>query len=187
MRQAILSIQAPSSDLPINPINPAWLDHLDLRRHRILGLDIGTKTIGLALSMPDSQIVTPLVTVKRGATWKADLDALDKALKEYTVHAVVIGLPLNMDGSEGPRVQSTRQTAANLATAKPTWLNAPALIGLWDERLSTAAMTRFMIDEVDASRRKRAEVIDALAAHHILQGAVDYLQNQQGKRSYADQ
>ncbi|HEY1096893.1 MAG TPA: Holliday junction resolvase RuvX [Alphaproteobacteria bacterium] len=144
-------------------------------------MDIGTRTIGLARCTPDWTVVTPLVTVKRGQNWKADLAALDKELAEFPVQAIVIGLPLNMDGSEGPRVQSTRQIAVNLAEAKPSWLQNPGLIGFWDERLSTAAVTRFMIDERDASRAKRADVIDALAAHHILQGAMDYLNNQRGR------
>ena len=140
-------------------------------------MDVGTKTIGLAVTAPGWQIVTPLVTVRRGKTWAQDLDALGKALAEYEIHGIVIGLPLNMDGSEGPRAQSTRQMATNLAAAAPPWLRDPCLIGFWDERLSTAAVTRFMIDERDASRATRANVIDALAAQHILQGAVDYLNN----------
>lgn len=168
-----------SIQLPI--VNPQWLEQLQPGQHRLLGMDIGTKTIGLAVTSPDWSIVLPLVTVKRGANWKADLTALDKALSEHRIQGIVIGLPLNMDGSEGPRAQSTRQIAANLIAAQPGWLTDPALIGLWDERLSTAAVTRFMIDERDASRRQRAEVIDALAAQHILQGAVDYLNNQRNK------
>lgn len=158
-----------------------WLSHVIPGQHRLLGMDIGTKTIGLAVTSPDWSIVLPLVTVKRGANWKADLTSLDKALQEHTIHGIVIGLPLNMDGSEGPRAQSTRQIASNLIDAQPKWLQPPTLIGLWDERLSTAAVTRFMIDERDASRRQRAEVIDALAAQHILQGAVDYLHNHRNK------
>lgn len=170
-----------SIQLPL--LNASWLDQLHPGQHRLLGLDIGTKTIGLAVTSPDWSIVLPMVTVKRGANWKADLTALDKALSDYRIHGIVIGLPLNMDGSEGPRAQSTRQIASNLIAAQPAWLASPHLIGLWDERLSTAAVTRFMIDERDASRRQRAEVIDALAAQHILQGAVDYLHNHRNKHN----
>jgi putative Holliday junction resolvase len=173
-----LSIQHPISSANAETVNPTWLTQLKPGQHRILGMDIGTKTIGLARCAPDWTIVTPLVTVKRGKNWAADLQALNKELAEYPVQAVIIGLPLNMDGSEGPRAQSTRQIAANLAEARPAWLQAPALIGFWDERLSTAAVTRFMIDVQDTSRAKRAEIVDALAAHHILQGAMDYLNNQ---------
>jgi putative Holliday junction resolvase len=168
-----LSIQSP----PHENVNAAWLDQLKQGQHRILGMDVGTKTIGLARCAPDWAIVTPLMTIKRGKNWAADLQLLHQALSDFPVQAIVMGLPLNMDGTEGPRVQSTRQMAVNLAEAKPTWLEKPALIGFWDERLSTAAVTRFMIDERDTSRAKRAEIVDALAAHHILQGAMDFLNN----------
>ncbi len=173
-----MSIQSPA----FAPVNPQWLDVLQPNRHRIVGLDVGTKTIGLAITSPAWDIVLPIVTVRRGKTWQADLIALAVALKDYTVHGIVIGLPLNMDGSEGPRSQSTRQLAINLAAAQPAWLHSPAMIGFWDERLSTSAVTKFMIGEIDAKRAKRAEVIDALAAQHILQGAMDYLNNQRKLR-----
>ncbi len=149
-------------------------------------MDVGTKTIGLAIVSPDWQIVMPLVTLQRGKTWQADLQSFGKILQDYVIHAIIIGLPLNMDGTEGPRAQSTRQIAANLQAAQPAWFQPPGLIGLWDERLSTAASTRFMIDTLDASRKQRAEVIDALAAQHILQGAMDYLNNQRNLHGRPD-
>ena len=172
-----MSIQSPI----IETVSATWLSQVTPGKHRILGLDIGTKTIGTAITSPDWSVVTPLITIQRGKTWQADLLLFNKALAEFPVGAVIIGLPLNMDGSEGPRAQSTRQTAVNLQNAQAAWLQAPGLIGFWDERLSTAAATRFMIDTLDAKRSKRAEVIDALAAQHILQGAMDYLNNQRTK------
>jgi putative Holliday junction resolvase len=139
------------------------------RRHvtggRLLGLDLGTKTIGLALSDGLLTIASPHSTLKR-TKFAADANALTSLAGELGVFGLIIGLPLNMDGSEGPRAQSTRAFARNLARLMPL----PA--AFWDERLSTVAAERAMI-EADMSRRKRAEKIDAVAASLILQGALD--------------
>ncbi len=131
----------------------------------LLGLDLGTKTIGLALSDPGRRIATPLFTIQR-TKFTADATQLLAAVAKHAVAGLVLGLPLNMDGSEGPRAQATRAFARNLA--KLTGL--PILF--WDERLSTAAVTRTLID-ADASRRRRGEVVDKMAAAYILQGALD--------------
>jgi putative Holliday junction resolvase len=131
----------------------------------LIGLDLGTKTIGLALSDPRRRIASPLFTIAR-TKFTADAKALLDAAAKHAVAGLVLGLPLNMDGSEGPRVQATRAFARNLAgqTALP--------ILFWDERLSTAAVTRMLID-ADTSRKRRAEVVDKTAAAYILQGALD--------------
>jgi len=137
------------------------------RGQRLMGLDLGTKTIGLGLSDVERRLASPLETLKRG---KFSIDAaalLDRAAK-FNVAAFVIGLPLNMDGSEGPRAQATRAFVRNLAPMTA----APFLF--WDERLSTAAVTRALIEQ-DASRAKRAAVVDRMAAAYILQGALDRL------------
>jgi putative holliday junction resolvase len=134
---------------------------------RLLGLDVGTKTIGMALSDVTRSVATPFHTVRR-TKFTEDVVAIEMAIGEHGVGAVVIGLPLNLDGSEGPRAQSTRAFARNLAAR----IAVPILF--WDERLSTAAVERHLI-EADASRKRRAEVIDRMAAAYILQGALDRL------------
>jgi putative Holliday junction resolvase len=134
---------------------------------RLLGLDVGTKTIGMALSDVTRSVATPYHTVRR-TKFTEDASAIEAAIEEHEVGAVVIGLPLNLDGSEGPRAQSTRAFARNLAAR----IAVPILF--WDERLSTAAVERHLI-EADASRKRRAEVIDRMAAAYILQGALDRL------------
>ena len=136
---------------------------------RLLGLDLGTKTIGLALSDVSRTVATPLETIRRKKFTndvKKILDIIDK----FDISAIVIGLPLNLNGSEGPRAQATRSFAMNLT--KHT--NLPLV--LWDERLSTVAAERTLL-EADASRKRRAEVIDKMAAAFILQGALDRLAN----------
>jgi putative holliday junction resolvase len=134
---------------------------------RLLGLDVGTKTIGMALSDVTRSVATAFHTVRR-TKFTEDVVAIETAIGEHGVGAVVIGLPLNLDGSEGPRAQSTRAFARNLAAR----IAVPILF--WDERLSTAAVERHLI-EADASRKRRAEVIDRMAAAYILQGALDRL------------
>jgi len=136
-------------------------------RGALIGLDLGTKTIGVAASDPDRRLATGVTTIARKA-FKADAAALLALAAERTAAGFVLGLPVNMDGTEGPRAQSTRAFARNLEklTALP--------IGLWDERLSTAAVERDLI-AVDVSRAKRAQVIDQHAAAFILQGALDRL------------
>lgn len=134
---------------------------------RLLGLDVGTKTIGMALSDVTHSIATPYETIRR-TKFTEDVKLIFKAIEANGVGAVVIGLPINLDGSEGPRAQSTRAFARNLASR----VNRP--LAFWDERLSTAAVERHLI-EADASRKRRAEVIDRMAAAYILQGALDRL------------
>jgi putative Holliday junction resolvase len=136
---------------------------------RLLGLDVGTKTVGLALSDVTRSIATPYDTVRR-TKFTEDAKAILEVIEKNQVGALVIGLPLNLDGSEGRRAQSTRAFARNLAAR----IAVP--IVFWDERLSTAAVERHLI-EADASRKRRAEVIDRMAAAYILQGALDRLKN----------
>jgi putative Holliday junction resolvase len=131
----------------------------------LLGLDLGTKTIGLAISDISRQIASPLKTIAR-TKFTADAGALLAAAAEHQVAGLVLGLPLNMDGSEGPRVQATRAFVRSLAPLSPL----PVL--LWDERLSTAAVTRTLLD-ADASRKRRDALVDKMAAAFILQGALD--------------
>ncbi len=134
---------------------------------KLLGLDLGTKTIGVAISDGMRYSATPLETIKR-SKFTNDANRLLELVAENNAVGFVLGLPLNMDGSEGPRAQSTRSFARNLAqkTALP--------IAFWDERLSTSAVTRTLI-EADVRRSKRAEVVDKLAASYILQGALERL------------
>jgi putative Holliday junction resolvase len=152
----------PALFLPLSEIVP----HLPVRG-ALVGLDLGTKTIGVAASDPDRRLATAVETVTRKA-FQADAARLLALASERNAAGFVLGLPLNMDGSEGPRAQSTRAFARNLArlTELP--------IAFWDERLSTAAVERELI-AVDASRAKRAAVIDQHAAIFILQGALDFL------------
>jgi putative pre-16S rRNA nuclease len=133
----------------------------------LIGLDLGTKTIGVAASDPDRKLAAGVTTVAR-TNFTADAKTLIALASERAVVAFVLGLPINMDGSEGPRAQSTRAFARNFA--KLTELP----IALWDERLSTAAVERDLI-AADVSRKKRAAVIDQHAAAFILQGALDRL------------
>ena len=139
-------------------------------RAALIGLDLGSKTIGVALSDARRTIASPKQTIRR-AKFTGDAQLLETIYREAKAAAFVIGLPVNMDGSEGPACQSARQFAANLLT------HFECTIAFWDERLSTVAVTRSMID-ADLSRKKRAERVDAAAAAYILQGAVDYLKGQ---------
>jgi putative Holliday junction resolvase len=136
------------------------------RGARLMGLDLGSKTIGLALSDAGFTIASPLTTLKR-KRFTADAEALKKLIDEHNIGGLVLGLPVNMDGTEGPRCQSTRQFAANLLGK----FDIP--IAFHDERLSTAAVERFLICEADMTRKRRAEVVDKMAAAYILQGALD--------------
>lgn len=134
---------------------------------KLLGLDLGTKTIGVAVSDGLRYTATPLETVVR-TRFTADAARLLQLIAENQAVGLVLGLPLNMDASEGPRAQSTRAFARNLAQKTPL----PILF--WDERLSTSAVTRMLI-EADTRRDRRAEVVDKLAASYILQGFLDSL------------
>ncbi len=136
-------------------------------RGALIGLDLGTKTIGVAASDPDRRVAAPVETISR-KRFSDDARRILELAAERRAAGFVLGLPINMDGSEGPRAQATRAFARNLA--KLTELP----IGLWDERLSTAAVERALI-AADASRAKRKAVIDQHAATYILQGALDRL------------
>ena len=137
-------------------------------RGKLAGLDVGTKTIGLAICDAGRHFAGPVETIRRTKFTK-DLEALRVFVQREHVVGVVVGLPLSMDGSDSPRTQSVRAFARNLAA-----LGLPIL--LWDERWSTQAVERAMV-AADVSRARRAEKIDALAAAHILQGAIDALAN----------
>src|ERR1700754_2152591 len=138
-------------------------------RGALIGLDLGTKTIGVAVSDPDRKLATGGETIQRKA-FKADAARLLVIAAERNAAGFVLGLPINMDGSEGPRAQSTRAFARNFAQL------TDLAIAFWDERLSTAAVERELIAQ-DVSRARRAEVIDQHAAIFILQGALDRLAN----------
>ena len=141
------------------------------RGERLLGLDLGSKTIGLAISDSGFMIASPLETIQR-KKFTSDALALKAIIDERQIGGLVLGLPKNMDGSDGPRVQSTRQFAANLLER----FDIP--IAFWDERLSTMAVERVLVNEADMSRRKRSAVVDKMAASYILQGALDLMASQ---------
>lgn len=134
-------------------------------RARLIGVDLGTKTIGLALSDVELRIATPLETIKR-VKFTPDVQQIKELVSRYEVGGLVFGLPLNMDGTEGPRSQATRAFVRNLKPLLPL----PVLF--WDERMSTMVVTRTLLD-ADASRAKRADAVDKMAAAYILQGALD--------------
>jgi putative Holliday junction resolvase len=140
---------------------------------KLAGLDVGTKTIGLAICDAEWRFAGPLETIRR-TKFTQDLASLRKIIEHEHAAGLVVGLPLNMDGTDSPRTQSVRAFARNLAP-----LELPVL--LWDERWSTQAVERAMI-EADVSRARRAEKVDALAAAHILQGAIDALANLPGEQ-----
>ena len=135
---------------------------------RLLGLDLGSKTIGLALSDITWRIASPLETIRR-RKFAIDVERLFALVDEHDVGGLVLGLPFNMDGSEGPRCQSTRAFADNMLALR----NLPVIFQ--DERLSTAAVQRMLVEEMDSTRKRRAEVVDKLAAAYILQGLLDRL------------
>jgi len=134
---------------------------------RLLGLDVGTKTIGLALSDTRRVIATPLETIRR-RRFREDMARLFTLIDIHDVGGLVIGLPLTLAGTDGPRTQSVRQFARNLVALRDVPL------ALWDERLSTAAVTREMI-AADLTRKRRGEIVDRVAAAYILQGCLDFL------------
>jgi putative holliday junction resolvase len=152
----------PAPVLPLIDAAAHWPE-----RGALIGLDLGTRTIGVAVSDPDRRLATGVETIQRRA-FKADAARLVAIATERAAVGFVLGLPINMDGSEGPRAQSTRAFARNFSRL------TEHAIGLWDERLSTAAVERELIG-MDMSRARRAEVIDEHAAIFILQGALDRL------------
>jgi len=133
---------------------------------RLMGLDVGTRTIGIAIADPTLSVASPVETIAR-KKFTVDAQRIKALIAEREVGGIVLGLPINMDGSEGPRCQSVRQFARNL----------DQLLGVdytfWDERLSTAAVQRMLIDEADLSRARRGELVDKMAAAYILQGALE--------------
>ncbi len=139
-------------------------------RGPLLGLDPGTKTIGIAAADGLRMIASPVETIKKGKKLAPALTRLFELYDDRACVGLVIGLPVNMDGSHGPRVQAVRALARNILEKR----DVP--IAFWDERLSTAAVERTLL-EADTSRAKRAEVIDKMAAAYILQGAIDRLSN----------
>ena len=149
---------------------PIAIEHLAKSlpaKARLIGVDLGAKTIGLAISDVERRLASPLKTLPRGA-FARDADALTAIFAEFDVAGIVLGLPLDLNGRDNPRAQSTRAFARNLSqrTSLP--------IAFWDERFSTAVVTRSLIAH-DVSRARRAQVVDKMAAAYILQGALDRL------------
>ena len=138
------------------------------KKSRLLGLDVGRKTIGLAVSDSDMKIATTVGTIRRSKFTK-DVKNLDAIITERQVNGLVLGLPISMDGNEGPACQSVRQFAVNLDNILEIGIT------FWDERLSTSAVERLLIKEANLSRNRRSEIIDKMAAAYILQGALDSL------------
>ena len=134
----------------------------------LIGLDLGEKTIGVAVSDAMRTVATPLTLIRK-TKFTDDANALFRLIDEREVAGLVIGLPVNMDGTEGPRCQSSRAFGRNLLRLR----DLP--IAFWDERMSTMAVNRFLIDEVDLNRARRSEVVDKMAAGWILQGALERL------------
>src|SRR5579863_10102643 len=147
--------------------NPGDLKGLIPKGSRLLGLDVGTKTIGMALSDTTLLVATPFDTIRR-KRFREDAARLVAEIERHRVGGIVVGLPISLDGSEGPRAQGVRQFARNLLEP----VDLP--LAFWDERLSTAAVERGMI-EGDLSRKRRAEIIDKVTAAYILQGLLDRL------------
>ena len=136
-----------------------------------MGLDLGEKTIGVAVSDSTRLIASPLELIRK-SKFTQEAEHLFKLMAHRKVSALVIGLPANMDGTEGPRAQSCRAFARNLERLRPV------NIAFWDERLSTSAVERFLIEDLDLNRKRRAEVVDRTAAAWILQGALDRVRDQ---------
>jgi putative holliday junction resolvase len=147
---------------------PIAIEDLAVRlpmKGRLVGLDLGTKTIGLAISDVERRLASPMKTLRRRAFQK-DADALIGLFAEFEIVGIILGMPLDLEGHAGPRAQSTRAFARNLS------MRTDLPIAFWDERFSTAVVTRSLIAN-DVSRARRAEVIDKMAAAYILQGALD--------------
>ena len=136
-----------------------------------LGLDLGEKTIGVAVSDTTRLIASPLELIRK-SKFTLEAERLFKLMDARQVSALIIGLPTNMDGTEGPRAQSCRTFARNLDRIRPV------NVAFWDERLSTSAVERFLIEDLDLNRKRRAEVVDRTAAAWILQGALDRVRDQ---------
>ncbi|MDX5329651.1 MAG: Holliday junction resolvase RuvX [Caulobacteraceae bacterium] len=137
----------------------------------VVGLDLGEKTIGVAVSDATRMVASPLALIRK-TKFTQDVEQLFKLMAEREAKAIVIGLPVNMDGSEGPRCQSSRAFARNILR-----LREDLPIAFWDERMSSVAVNRMLVDEADMSRARRGEVVDKTAAAWILQGALDRLRH----------
>jgi putative Holliday junction resolvase len=153
--------------MPSRPLEIEVLAALLPAKTRLIGVDLGTKTIGLALSDVERRIATPLLTISRKG-FTRDAEALEAEIRKFEVFALIVGLPVEMTGVEGPRAQATRAFTRNFVGRHPL------PVAFWDERFSTAAVTRALIAN-DVSRARRAEVVDKMAAAYILQGALDRL------------
>jgi putative Holliday junction resolvase len=134
---------------------------------RLLGLDIGDKTIGLAISDPMFMIASPVKTIMRTKKFATAVAEMREIIKNEEVGGLLVGLPVSMDGTEGPRCQKTRDLTSEISLQ----LNLP--VAFWDERLSTSAIERFLVTEADMTRKRRKDVVDKMAAGYILQGALD--------------
>ncbi len=134
---------------------------------RLLGLDIGDKTIGLAISDPMFMIASPVKTIMRTEKFATAVAEMREIVKNEEVGGLLVGLPVSMDGTEGPRCQKTRDLTSEISMQ----LNLP--VAFWDERLSTSAIERFLVTEADMTRKRRKDVVDKMAAGYILQGALD--------------
>lgn len=152
---------------------PSALKPLLARNQTILGLDLGTKTIGLALSDVGYIVASPLQTIAR-RKFTQDWEALNDVIQKRNVGALVVGLPIQMDGTEGARAQATRSFVSEVLK------RADLPVAFWDERLSSSAVERMLTDEADLSRKRRAELVDKTAAAYILQGALEAMRNAQG-------
>ena len=150
--------------MPLLPFD-SFYDYPFKKGGRFLGFDVGEKTIGLALSDINHTIASPFQTIIR-TQWKKDADILLKIIGDHHIVGLIVGLPINMNGTEGPRCQGVRQFVTNLLSKQ----DLP--VCLWDERLSTMAVTRTLL-EADISRSKRKNVVDKMAAAYILQGFLD--------------
>jgi putative holliday junction resolvase len=159
------------------PLEIAELAQLLPPKARLIGIDLGTKTIGLALSDVERRIASPLLTIAR-TKFAADTQLLMAEIAKFEIFALIVGLPLSMEGTEGPRSQATRAFMRNFSQ------KSPIPLAFWDERFSTAAVQRSLIAN-DVSRARRAEVIDKMAAAYILQGALDRLAAIAVRGSYA--
>lgn len=134
---------------------------------RLLGLDIGDKTIGLAISDPMFMIASPVKTIMRTKKFATAIAEMREIVKDEDVGGLLVGLPVSMDGTEGPRCQKTRDLTSEISMQ----LDLP--VAFWDERLSTSAIERFLVAEADMTRKRRKDVVDKMAAGYILQGALD--------------
>jgi putative Holliday junction resolvase len=140
---------------------------------RLIGLDLGEKTIGVAISDPGLTVASPIDTIRR-MKFTEDVKQLARMIQGREVGGIIVGLPLNMDGTQGPRCMSVRHFAENLVQ-RADLLGAEPEIAFWDERMSTVVVNRFLIDKADMTRAKRAQAVDKMAAAYILQGALDAL------------